>query len=310
MKDPGYINSRNLAHFVAVFEHASLRDAANACGVTQPAMSKSISRLEDQLQHTLFFRGSGRLEPREAAHELYRFAKMIEAETRQSILRMAEIDSRINGSIRVGAGEMWSLVRIPQLIRAFMTRFPGISLDLHTKPMEQLVEDLENRDIDMAVGDMAVSDMDNIELSNDYVVQDLQASWQKPFVRAAHPLLRKDNPTTADLVEYPWVGILNSKAFEKKLHEFCEKENVRPPRIRVRATSLPSMMAIAETGDYVAVLPIDFQSIARTFGLIPIDHGHLTLWPLKLSVVIPSELQNSVPVRALTDMIREAGAQG
>ena len=116
--------SRALTHFIAAFEHGNLRLAAKAVGVTQPAVTKSIQKLEDHIGVPLFERAADGVRPTEVAHMLRLHAQGILNEAR--FVEM-EISARVEGRqglIKMGIGVAWSLSVFPDLLEQFYRRFP------------------------------------------------------------------------------------------------------------------------------------------------------------------------------------------
>ena len=67
-------DTRLLRHFLAVFEHRNMTAAARALHITQPALTKSIRRLEEELDVHLFERQPSGVEPTRYGHVLARRA--------------------------------------------------------------------------------------------------------------------------------------------------------------------------------------------------------------------------------------------
>src|ERR1700756_2998365 len=73
------LDSRLLRHFLAVVEHGNMTAAASSLGLTQPALSKSIHHLEQDLGLDLFLRHPGGVTPTHAGEVLARHARLIES---------------------------------------------------------------------------------------------------------------------------------------------------------------------------------------------------------------------------------------
>ena len=63
-------HARRLGYFLAVYEHCGISKAASAIGVAQPALTRQIKLLEQELDIQLFHRSGRSAEPTEAARHL------------------------------------------------------------------------------------------------------------------------------------------------------------------------------------------------------------------------------------------------
>jgi len=299
-----FLDDRCLANFVAIYEHGNIRRAAEKVHLTQPAMSKSLSRLEDNLNVLLFVRRNRGLTPTQAAHELYECARKIETETRRSLVRIAGFDRGLRGRFRIGAGQMWSWLRIPGVIHEFMSEFPNLDVELRSAPMEVLVEHLENGQIDIAVGDMA-----DVQVPQGCREFAFKPGIQWPFVSEGHPLASRTDTRLSDLVKFPWIGFVNDSVFTRNVATACENAGVMMPAMPFKANSLAAIMALVRKGSYVAVLPDDFKHTARTFGLSRIESKVLKMWSLSTAALYYEDDYKIDPLQVLVTMMREANME-
>ncbi|MDO6732169.1 LysR family transcriptional regulator [Marinovum sp. 2_MG-2023] len=293
-----YLDDRCLSNFVATYETKNLKHAADAVGMTQPAMSKSLSRLEDDIGIRLFERKNRGLEPTLAARELYECAIKIEAQTRQSLLRMSSFDQGLSGNIRIGAGPMWSWLRMPRVLHQMLADFPNVTVDLMTAPMKLLLDELDAGRIDLAVGEIA-----DTQLPNGFKDRRFAPVRQWPYVRSDHPLTLKPSVSLADLVDFPWMGFFNNKVFAASVAEACAAEGVALPRIPMRSGSMATILSLASMSDNVVVLPDDFGPTAEKFGLFRIPSNSLEMWDLDSAVVYKPEEYNNGPIGHLVDLM-------
>jgi DNA-binding transcriptional LysR family regulator len=296
-----YLDDRCLANFVAIYDCQNLKRAAARVGLTQPAMSKSLARLEDDMGVILFGRRSRGLVPTPAGHELYQFANKLEAETRQAMVRIAGLDAGLKGSIRIGAGHMWSWIHLPTVIHRFLERFPNIEIDLVTAPMNLLLDELEAGRINVAVGEMS-----DTKVAKGFREHKFPASLQWPYIRPTHPLAQRQDVTLVDLVEFSWTGFFNNIVFQQSVAAICAEEGLEQPRIPLRSTSMAAIMELASKGDYVIVLPDDFKTVATKFGLERVRSQSLKMWNLQTSVVSKKDEHDQGALATLIGLIEDA----
>ena len=190
----------DLIKFLAVAETGAILSAADKLGITQPALSRVVARLERQFGGRLFDRMSTgvRLTPLGAVvadlarHILYEIEAAEEKIT-------ATLAGR-TGSLRVTAGPMWMRAVLPDVIARFHETCPGVEIKLKTIPMTEGVRLLASGDSDIHCGGIN---------SNEPLPQFLKSErfLDMTWGVVAH----KDHPlhsgTVSDdaLAQYPWI---------------------------------------------------------------------------------------------------------
>ena len=293
-----FIDDRCLSNFMAIYDHGNLRRAAEKVGLTQPAMSKSLARLESDLGALLFLRRNRGLVPTEAAHELYACGSRIETDVRRSLVRLSKLDANVRGKLRLGAGPMWSWTRLPGMIHRLMGEFPSLQVDLITAPMKTLVGHLKDGAIDVAIGDMS-----DITVPHDCSKFCFEPIRQWPFFRQGHVLAQSRNLTLAEIVEYPWIGFLGDEVFMKNVLHTCQASGVPLPEIALRATSMAAGMVFARESDSVIILPETLDDSASSFQVVPARSTELVTWDLQTAAVFHKDEHILAPVRRLIDLM-------
>lgn len=123
---------RQIEVFFLVYREGSISGAARALHVSQPSVSKSLKYAEDQIGFPLFIREKGRIQPTQAAHELYADVKeifrLVDAFNRTS----KNISKRKGGHLRVGSLPSLSLEVLPECIENLRAKSPNLSFELTT----------------------------------------------------------------------------------------------------------------------------------------------------------------------------------
>ncbi|WP_294234724.1 LysR family transcriptional regulator [uncultured Sphingomonas sp.] len=119
------------AIFAAVVEHRSFSAAADAIGLSKATVSKAITRLEAQLNQSLFHRTSRRLALTEAGKPLAEHAARILAEARAAEEAARDAASAPAGRIRLAAPMSFGVTNIAPIIADFLVAHPGIEIELN-----------------------------------------------------------------------------------------------------------------------------------------------------------------------------------
>lgn len=129
----------------------SLTAAANTLAVSQPAVSKVLHHLEDQLGYKLFERIGGRLSPTAEAHLLFNDADRVFREIEVLKALAQTIGERKVGLLRIGASTPVTFSILPRALAAFRRSHPTVKIQLHAVPKREIVEQLLIGDIDIGL---------------------------------------------------------------------------------------------------------------------------------------------------------------
>ena len=186
-----------LKTFIAVADHASFSLAAKHLYLTQPAVSKRVNSLEEQLAAKLFDRIGRRVCLTEAGKALLPKARGILKEIDESRRMIANLSGRVRGRLSLGTSHHIGLHRLPPVLRAYISRFPDVELDIHFMDSEAGCDQVECGKLDLAVVTLPPAPPSAVSL--------LQI-WDDPLdivVAPDHPLARLNNITLEDLATHP-----------------------------------------------------------------------------------------------------------
>lgn len=189
---------RQLRHVLALAEHGSFSRAAAALGFSQPALSRSIQALEQQVGTPLFERTREGVVPTDVGRLYIQRAR--------DVVRLADdLDHSSwlgrplrTGRVTIGAGIYPAESILGRATAAFAGRFPGVSVDLRVGNWDDLLRLLRARELDFFVA----------EISTLLGEADLRVEPMSPhslyFVaRQAHPLAPRRRVTAAEILAWP-----------------------------------------------------------------------------------------------------------
>lgn len=147
-----------LVAFVKTAETGSFTKAARQLGITPAAVSKSVQRLEDQMQARLFNRTTRQLGLTEEGQMLLERCKNPMSELESASRALAEHRSTPMGNLRVSCAQNFGHLKLLPLVPVFLARYPQITLDL---TLDDHVADLVGEGYDVAIrgGRLPDSDM-------------------------------------------------------------------------------------------------------------------------------------------------------
>src|SRR3546814_9116944 len=124
------IDFKQIEAFVWVAELGGFRAAAEKLNTTQPAISQRIAAMEGQMNVRLFERGARGIKVTEKGQELLSHAQRI-LDMRAEMLRVAQIQNAIRGTLRLGVAETLVQTWLPRLIAQLHERSPALILEIH-----------------------------------------------------------------------------------------------------------------------------------------------------------------------------------
>lgn len=189
----------NLNAFIAVAESGSFSEAGERLHLTQPAVSKRIASLEQQLETRLFDRIGREISLTESGRALLPRAYQVKdalADTRRAL---ANLNGEIAGKLTLATSHHIGLHRLPPVLRTFTRLHPKVSLDIRFLDSEAAYEEVLQGSVELGIITLAPEASPLIQAS---------PVWDDPldFVAAPeHPLAMSEQINLADVAAHPAV---------------------------------------------------------------------------------------------------------
>ncbi|MEU6537726.1 LysR substrate-binding domain-containing protein [Streptomyces sp. NPDC047000] len=142
---------QQLQYFVAVAETRHFTRAAEQVHVAQPSLSQQIRALERELGADLFQRARGNITLTDAGEALLPLARRILADTETARYEVQELAQLRRGRVRLGATPSVCTGLLPDVLRAFHDRYPGVRLLIEEGGSHDLVRELARGALDLAL---------------------------------------------------------------------------------------------------------------------------------------------------------------
>ena len=156
---------RQLEYFVAVARERHFARAAEACFVSQPALSVSIAKLERELNVTLINRGHNYQGLTPEGERLVVWAKRILAEQEAFKAEVAAVQSGITGTLRLGA-EPTASTTLALPVMAFCTAHPLAKVQVRSRlSTTELIRQLRAFELDAAIAHFGPEDRDGLQVT-------------------------------------------------------------------------------------------------------------------------------------------------
>jgi DNA-binding transcriptional LysR family regulator len=245
----GKIELRHLHYYIAVAEELNFHRAADRLNITQPAVTKQIAVLEEQVGVSLFARERHRLVGlTSAGAEFLAEARCILDEVEEAIGRVQRVGLGRSGRLRIGLTSDAATPHLTSILATFHARLPKVLVELVELPGSKVLPALRANTIDLA---LASEPQDTAG----FVVEELWRESWSVILPEGHPLCRKAALVPADLASETLV-LLRSSAQMRVLARMPRLEKgLDGPRIAFRVCDRRTAIMLARAGSAIALAP-------------------------------------------------------
>jgi DNA-binding transcriptional LysR family regulator len=232
---------RDLRYFETIAELEHLGRASAKLHRTQPALSSSIRRLEDDCGAALFERSGRGIRLTEAGKVLLRWARRMRSDVDDAQRELSAIGAGLAGHVRIGIVPTAAQFLLPGVARQLLQEAPQVTLRTVVGLVDTLIPQLRDGELDLVVGTETATDPGYVSrlLAEDAIVVAASAS---------HELFR-GKPTLRDLTRYPWALQPPGAPTRDWLDHSFDRRGLPRPRVQVETTMLLMLPAlIVQTG--------------------------------------------------------------
>jgi LysR family hydrogen peroxide-inducible transcriptional activator len=239
------ITLKQLRYVEALARHGHFGRAAEACAVTQPALSMQIKELEEGLGARLFERGARQV-------RLTGLGEDFAARARDILRAVDELEEVARarrdgpgGRLRLGVIPTIAPYLLPRLIRDLSARYPGVDLQLRETQTDRLIAELMEGRLDTALVALPVSEpsLDEVALFSEGFV------LVRPGADAAHPV-----PPPAALPDMQLLLLEEGHCFRDQALEVCGLRG-GARRAGLDGSSLSTLVQMVGAGIGVTLIP-------------------------------------------------------
>jgi DNA-binding transcriptional LysR family regulator len=269
------VNLRRLRYFVVVAEEQNLHRASARLHIAQPALSRQIRILEEELETTLFDRLSRGIRLSLAGHSFLEDARQILRLADQARSRARSVESGKVGTLRVGfhdAAHHYPVLRT--LFARYRTDFANVHFRFVSSSSQRQVDALLSNELDVGFAyswEQPVAGLNALSLARD----DIGLA-----VNCDHPLATKPRVLVEDLVDEPflWADTVLFRSHSDAIMRACAAAGFFPNIWHQGLTSLEAMISLVAAGMGLAIVP---QITSRAEGVVIRKVEQLT-YPVEL----------------------------
>lgn len=293
-----------LHHFLSVAEHGSFHAAARAINVSQPALTKSIRLLEQDLGCPLFLRLPGGVRLTEAG-ELFRHrAREIEAAWNASLVELKVQTKGLGGEMRIGGGPVYSAVYFPNMLADLRSNFPNLRISVSTGVGADLMPFLQRGDLRAYAGGIP-TEVDG--LGRDFITDILYDQDNSIFASYQHPLFAEGDVTPQRLLDFPWLSLFSGGLANGKIDRFFESKGLPAPQLALESHSLQIALKMLVEHNFIACMPVPLAQSYSTLQLREIRLDGFR-WSIPTGITYHKSSKDFAPIKLMLKSLEKATA--
>ncbi|MCC7039980.1 MAG: LysR family transcriptional regulator [Burkholderiales bacterium] len=300
---PGYLNdilnSNLIRCFLAVFEYKRLTTAADAMCITQPALSKSIRRLEDELGVKLFDRRPDGMVPTKYGLTLARHANLIRSESDTARAELDALREGGSGTLAVGIAPLWTVHALPAAIAQVVRQRAQLRVRIVSGVLSTLLPPLIRGDLDVVCTAL------DFPAQPDLVRKPIVASDHVLLVHRHHPLAQLKAVSLGQLTKHRFVGLVGDYHGIERMQRFFALRGYEPPAICAEATSIEVILSLLATGEFVASLARQWINRGESLGLVEVPLKG-SFWKFETGIVHRTNPRDPALVEQFERALRDA----
>ncbi|MBC7522437.1 MAG: LysR family transcriptional regulator [Sandarakinorhabdus sp.] len=240
---------RHLRHFAAVVDAGNLSKAAERVFISQPALTRSIKNLEDIVGAVLLERRPRGMVPTPAGDALYRYARLMLNEAARAKAEVKAVQAGARGELAIGMAAMFADHIVDRAVAAVCGSGRDVALTVTQGFLEELVEALRDGRLDVIF-----SNLSNMVLPNDVIVEPILDISAYVYAGAGHPLVGKAGIDKALLLEQRW-AVVDQPHMRDFLDHYFSADGLATPEFVVRTNSLNLIHSLIVNGGFIGILP-------------------------------------------------------
>lgn len=276
----------DIDYFLAVAEEGQVRKAAQRLGISQPAVTKALQRLEKELGFELFERSVKGMTPTRVADQFRQRTSALRGALRDAVKEATDLHLGALGLLRVGVSPLYTQkLFVPAFVQLHRQR-PAAMVCASVHLNDELWRLLRQGELDLTISSLPAlvpDDFRTIELMQDDLCM---------VVRTGHPLLVRRRLKFADLAQVQWMLPGPDVAARRHVEALLAQSGLPPPRIALevsntagqmrqilRDTDLVSLMSQSmlarDGGEGLSVLPFSQARVRRSVGITMLKNAQL-----------------------------------
>ena len=251
------MNQKQLQYAIKLSETLNISHVAEELNISQPALSKQILSLENELGLRLFDRSCIPMKLTPAGEYFFKESQKIMYEQEQLLRSMEKFKTGEIGRLNIGISPFRSLYLMPILAKKISEKYPGIQIFLNEVGSDQLRKDVADGKYDFAIINLPVNEslLETIPLEADTLVLAVPNNMMQMLpIKDCHNFDEIDFKDCSDL---PFISVSQSQELRQLFENLCIESNITP-KIFMEVIGVTTAWAMANAGLGATLLPLQF----------------------------------------------------
>lgn len=302
----GLMNLNRYQYVIAIAENAGISKAAKELFITQPALTKYLNKLEEELGVRLFDRTVNPIQITYAGEVFLQEGRKILEMQKRLDQQIGEISQFQKSRLTIGINSERGSWCLPILVPEFRRRYPGIELSICEGHSQYLEEEILRNHVDLAIGTLPVlaQNLDFVFLSDEPII--LAIPLDHPIAREYD--LSLNTPFTPyylapeRLAGQDMITLVREQGMGRIAYQFFERHGIKPnitmtfksnsTALRMASAGMGMVFALADTAARANLFqPMAWFSIEdsvfcrksiayyrQSLGLSPAGEKFISLW--------------------------------
>lgn len=285
---------RDLKHFMEVADIKNFTKASSAIHLSQPALSKAVKRLEDELGVELFDRSTRRLELTDAGKIVYNQGEKVFSTLNDLTVLLDDLMNLPTGEIKIGIPPLIGTLFFPFIAKEFHQKYPAISLELVEHGAKHIATFVEEGKVDIGIIVLPANDQK-------FTVYPFIKEEFVLFTHIHHPLANRDFVSLHELHDENFILFSESFALHDRIIQECLNVGFNPS-ISYKSSQWDLIIELVAVQLGITILPKSMHNKLHhtTIKTIPLVNPTL-MW--ELGIITKKEAYVSFAARKLLQLL-------
>lgn len=242
-----------LRYFLRIAERRSFTRAAEDLALSQPALSRSIARLEDELGQPVFGREARAVTLTDAGELLQARARQILSMVEDTVAEIA--DDGESGRVRVGAIPTIAPYFLPAVLRRFAQEHPKATLIVRESTTDSLLKSCAQGEVDLAILALPIA-------AEHLRTEELFEEELFLVMPPEHPLVALEKIRASDIEPHPFVLLDETHCLSDDIVSYCRKRSFQPVAVE-RASQLAMVQELVSLSHGLSFIPAMARELDR-----------------------------------------------
>jgi DNA-binding transcriptional LysR family regulator len=259
------LKTRHLLLLAAMDEEGNVRRAADVLGMTQPAASRLLKELEDELDVKLFDRTSHGMHATLYGEVMIRHARMVLSNLSQAHEEITALREGLAGQVQIGAIAAAAATMVPLAISRLKTQYPQLQVWLQVETSDVMLPRLAQGDLDIMVGRVLERQG---QFADSVRYEPIADEPLCVVVRPGHPLENAVGLTMRGIVSAGWVLHPPGSVLRHRFDMAFSQIGLHPPQNVVNTNNFLAISSLLLQSDMLAVMPDEVARQYERFGAL------------------------------------------